>query len=546
MKLNEESISSFSSSIIHSNEFINRIEILDYDSLSPKWNTRVKQAESFAQTDDMEKNAEVQVDFISNTHSTRPRQNQLVQTDHSSEHLTCISGPVKKQLSHRLPPESSATKVYAMSFLEWKKRKPDNISNLEERAYRLSRWFGEGKDICEPVSNQQYTSTLGRLRKGRVNCQVGNLEESHSESSHDISSHFDIYQTNKNPRILDQSHRDAAVQTDLTPDEGLSNLNPELSAGKKVEPHQNRNAETHKKYSSTPVRKMGQDLLTAIKKATPKNRTQQKSKTQPHPKLENEKNPSTIKWKPTADAEIQFHQNASKQSNPKYEDKNFILDLCWDSKRKTQLNAKLENAGNPKEISRLNDISSNADQHLLPVHEKAGMERFSAKKKDGMVSKNTEKQAWTVNQANIAPKIFHNQDENFSDPNYNIIKKVDDHSDKKREDMPQAKQKNDSLKAELHDPDTEETLIDKTTKWRKAEMFSKITNEHFMEKNQVSPKHEQRDKEVLSKPEPIKMRKRFSNYLKGQYRSLEDETVGKSYMMMQDLKEVLQERGIYD
>ncbi|GFY50973.1 uncharacterized protein TNIN_332181 [Trichonephila inaurata madagascariensis] len=496
-KLNEESTSS---SIIHSNEFINRIEILDYDfdSLSPKWNTRVKQTESFAQTDDMEKNAEVQVDFISNA---KPHQNQLVQTDYSCEHLTCINSTVKKQLSHRRgqTPESPGTKVCTMSFPEWKKRKADNISNLEERAYRLSRWFGKG--------NQQHTNPLGRLCKGRV---ARNLEESNSESSHDISSHFDIFQ---NPRIL--AHRDAAVQTDLTP---LSNPNPELSEDKKVEPHPNRNA--HKRYSSSPVRKMGQDLLTAIKEATPKNRTQQKNKTQPYHKLENEQNPSTIQSKPTADAEIQSHQNTSNQSNPKYEEKKFILDRCLDSKRKTvsQLNA--ENAGNSKMISRLNDISFNAEQ---PEHEKAGLERFPTKKKD--VSKNTEKQDSTA----------HNQDGNFSDSNIRIKK------DKKREGKPQSKEKKDSL----HDPDTEETLMDKTPKRRKAEMFSKIRNEHdWMEKNHISPKHELRDKGALSKPELIRIRKRFSNYLKGQYRSLEDETVGKSYMMMQDLKEVLQKRGI--
>ncbi|GFW54806.1 uncharacterized protein TNCV_2654461 [Trichonephila clavipes] len=504
MKLNEESISSSSSSIIHSNEFINRIEILDYDSdsLSPKENTRFKQTESFAQTDDMEKNAEVQVNFISNTHYAKPHQNQLVQTDHSSE--KCINSTVKKQLSHRLAqtPESPVTKFYTISFPEWKKRKADNISNLEERAYRLSRWFGKGN-----VSNQQHTSPLGRLCKGRV---ARNLEGSNSESSHDISSHFDIFQ---NPRIL--AHRDAAVQTDLT---HLSNPNPnELSEGKKVEHHPNRNA--HKKYSSSPVRKMGQDLLTAIKEATPKNRTQQKNKTQPYHKLENEQNPSTIQSKPAADAEIQSHQNTSKQSNPKYEEKKFILDRCLDSKRKTisQLNA--ENTGKSKMISRLNDISFNADQ---PEHEKAGLQRFPSKKKD--VSKNTEKQD------------SHNQDGNFSDSNVRI-KKVED---KKREEKRQAKEKKDSLR----DPDTEETLMDKTQEWQKAEMFSKIRNEYdWMEMNHISPKHEPRDKGALSKPELIRIRKRFSNYLKGQYRSLEDETVGKSYMMMQDLKEVLQKRG---
>ncbi|GIY17032.1 uncharacterized protein CDAR_574201 [Caerostris darwini] len=50
--------------------------------------------------------------------------------------------------------------------------------------------------------------------------------------------------------------------------------------------------------------------------------------------------------------------------------------------------------------------------------------------------------------------------------------------------------------------------------------------------------------DIISKPEPVKVRKRFSNYLKDQYRNLADETMGKSYMMMQDLKEVLQKRGI--
>ncbi|GBL95017.1 hypothetical protein AVEN_187523-1 [Araneus ventricosus] len=44
-------------------------------------------------------------------------------------------------------------------------------------------------------------------------------------------------------------------------------------------------------------------------------------------------------------------------------------------------------------------------------------------------------------------------------------------------------------------------------------------------------------------PEPVKVRKGFSNCLKAQYHNLSDNTIGKSYMMMQELREALQKRG---
>ncbi|GFQ76304.1 uncharacterized protein TNCT_623071 [Trichonephila clavata] len=59
--------------------------------------------------------------------------------------------------------------------------------------------------------------------------------------------------------------------------------------------------------------------------------------------------------------------------------------------------------------------------------------------------------------------------------------------------------------------------------------------------NNPSPKKESGQ---FIKPEPVRVRKRFSNYLKDQYRNLTDDAMGKSYTMMQDLKEVLQKRGI--
>ncbi|GIY01742.1 uncharacterized protein CDAR_256681 [Caerostris darwini] len=91
----------------------------------------------------------------------------------------------------------------------------------------------------------------------------------------------------------------------------------------------------------------------------------------------------------------------------------------------------------------------------------------------------------------------------------------------------------------------EEVARDKIPVWKRAQMFSKIINEHDMDvPDENNPTQEQKENEALSKPEPIQVRKNFSNYLKGQYRNLEDETVGKSYMMIQDLKEVLQKRGV--
>ncbi|KAF8793307.1 hypothetical protein HNY73_004802 [Argiope bruennichi] len=62
-----------------------------------------------------------------------------------------------------------------------------------------------------------------------------------------------------------------------------------------------------------------------------------------------------------------------------------------------------------------------------------------------------------------------------------------------------------------------------------------------MNETQGNPVEEQSQ---FLKPEPVKVRKRFSNYLKDQYRNLSDDTMGKSYMMMQDLREVLQKRGV--
>ncbi|GBM06984.1 hypothetical protein AVEN_239683-1 [Araneus ventricosus] len=53
-----------------------------------------------------------------------------------------------------------------------------------------------------------------------------------------------------------------------------------------------------------------------------------------------------------------------------------------------------------------------------------------------------------------------------------------------------------------------------------------------------------KEEDQFLKHEQVKVRKRFSNYLKGQYRNLSEDTMGKSYMMMQDLKDVLRKRGI--
>ncbi|GFY34166.1 uncharacterized protein TNCV_2504691 [Trichonephila clavipes] len=90
------------------------------------------------------------------------------------------------------------------------------------------------------------------------------------------------------------------------------------------------------------------------------------------------------------------------------------------------------------------------------------------------------------------------------------------------------------------------------SKARANQRFSEIAEEDdLINANCYKPAHQsqnnpspEKENEQFIKPEPVRVRKRFSNYLKDQYRSLTDEAMGKSYMMMQDLKEVLQKRGI--
>ncbi|GBL80420.1 hypothetical protein AVEN_92316-1 [Araneus ventricosus] len=598
-------------------------------------------SEAFAQTENLERNIAVQADIVPKIYSMKTHRHQYVQTDLDFEKFGYYNDSMRRNsfiglqieknfIEFSDPPLTDISTLHCNPIQ--KKSNSNNISNLEERAYRLSRWLSEEKDICKSNMEFDLTKTFPKMygtRRSDVypNYSIPNIsnyfegnriiqkhyspEDNYSKSSHDIDSHLNIFQTLKAPVILPHFYKDAVIETDqnsnkyfdLIPEsKSAREIRADLSrrpvdrfpvefkesAMKPIDYEFKRNMfdRRHKsEESQTPTnfRKLSHSYSSPDSNATKRTvyeiarRLEKRSPTPISPlkklpqsisqkcdkisKAEKKQNSTHLESKGTPKPGTpkpgtpQKHRNVQIQKTSKPEGNHLRADRDFD---------KITTGENPN-VKRINKFQSNMKNKYSPEKTEATKiyyESAGARQEKGVFNNKTIEvcpKSDKKQDSAVAYRKIENHGNQISHAKHDLKEKcIKSYHDLKATNFKSNKQQEDKLQIASNSQedtllnktdqegfaDPEETAHDKVPVWKRAQLFSKIINKNDLAETGDTFASEQKDPDIFEKQGPIRVKKKFSNYLKGQYRSLEDETVSKSYMMIQDLKEVLQKRGI--
>ncbi|KAF8792563.1 hypothetical protein HNY73_004143 [Argiope bruennichi] len=582
---------------------------------------KIESSESFAQTEDLERNIGVQADFAQRI-STKTHRHQSVQTDFGIETLRYSNESIKRndfkntqseKNIHKFqePPLTDISTLYCNPFQ--KKEKSNKISNLEERAYRLSRWLSEDKNINKSNS----TKTFPKMENARKNVshhnysipnisnyfeenrviQKHNSPENYS-SVHDIDSHFNILETFKAPMVIHNSHKDAVVQTDQTSN-NTSYLIPEFKSSRQIQTDSSRRSmdrlppeledspikpidhevkrnmfhrtdisdvrhsltNVHNHFhsdSSPPMKRTVHEIARILEKKSPIHISPLKKFPQNilrkyEQRTEKNQNSAYLQSKEVLKCSIpQTQQNEQIQKNYKSEVNNHRVDHGLNKAKVTghnpsikstdRLQCSVGNNYSPEEPEnqKLYSILVDGKQDVHDIKATEAYPKIQKRQHSPINYNKTDSHYNPISQTKYdQEEKYIKSDYDSKTTNFKFIKAEDKHIANTNRDNTLLKNTDQVGFAELN-----ETEHDKMPVWKRAQLFSKVVNENDLAETGGNLASEKKEPDTLAKPGPIRVKKKFSNYLKGQYRNLEDETVGKSYMMIQDLKEVLQKRGI--